>query len=266
MRCWILYDKADLDSNRFFADRLKASGDELGLECSIVTVDEIDYDDAPEIVISRIRDSDILSQLEDYGSTVYNRSSVCRICNDKAFTYSFVRGLGVPILPYSFPGEELPDGPPWVVKSCLGHGGTEVFRAETEEDVIRLCSRLEGRKPIVQSFAGDPGRDLRVYVLGGRVIASVLRSSDTDFRANFKLGGRAELVEPPEEALSAVRRIVPELMADFIGIDFVFSDGRPYLNEIEDVVGTRMIYSLTDMDPAKMYMEYIARAMGLRVQ
>ena len=236
------------------------SGNALGLACSVVTTDSIDYEDAPEIVVSRIRDADVLSQLEDYGSTVYNRSSVCRICNDKSATYSFVRSLGIPILPYSFPGQDLPDGPPWVVKSCIGHGGTEVFRAECVEDVDRLVRSLDGRRPIVQSFASDPGKDMRVYVLGGRIVASVLRTSETDFRANFKLGGRAEVSETPQAIREMVRRIVPELMADFIGIDFVFGDGRIYLNEIEDVVGTRMLYSLTDLDPARMYMEYIAHS------
>ena len=260
MRCWILYDRVDLEFNRFFADRLMESGNGLGLECSIVTTDCIDYDDAPEIVVSRIRDSDILSQLEDFGSTVYNRSSVCRICNDKAFTYSFVKSLEIPTLPFSFPGQALPPGPPWVVKSCVGHGGTEVFKAESEEDIKEYVARLEGRKPIIQSFASDPGKDMRVYVLGGRITATVLRSSQTDFRANFKLGGKAELIEPPEQVQKMVKRIVPELMADFIGIDFVFGDGNVYLNEIEDVVGTRMLYSLTDMDPARMYMEYVAHS------
>jgi len=51
-------------------------------------------------------------------------------------------------------------------------------------------------------------------------------------------------------------------MPDFVGIDFIFSDGKPYLNEIEDVVGTRMLYKLTDLDPAKMYIEYIADRVG----
>lgn len=236
------------------------SGNDLGMDCKIVTTDELDFDDSPDIVVSRIRDSDVLSQLEDYGSTVFNRSSVCRICNDKAFTYSFVKSLGIPILSFSFPNQALPPGPPWVVKSCIGHGGTEVFKAETEEDVQQLVAQIEDRKPIVQSYASDPGKDLRVYVLGGRIIASVLRTSDTDFRANFKLGGKAELVEPPDQVIRMVKRIVPELMADFIGIDFVFGDGQVYLNEIEDVVGTRMLYSLTDMDPARMYMEYIAHS------
>ena len=236
------------------------SGNDLGMDCSIVTTDDLDFDDSPDIVVSRIRDSDVLSQLEDYGSTVFNRSSVCRICNNKSFTYSFVKSLGIPILPFSFPGQSLPSGPPWVVKSCIGHGGSEVFKAETGEDVQRLVAKLDGRKPIVQSYASDPGKDMRVYVLGGKIIASVLRSSDTDFRANFKLGGKAELVEPPDKVVKMVKRIVPELMADFIGIDFVFGDGQVYLNEIEDVVGTRMLYSLTDMDPARMYMEYIAHS------
>ena len=263
MRCWILYEESDLQGNRFFAERLRDAGCSLGLDCSVVTVGGVDWDNVPEVVVSRIRDSDITSQLEDCGSTVFNRSSVCRICNDKASTYSFARSLGVPILPYSFPGNQLPTGPPWVVKSCIGHGGTEVFRADSKEDVDRICASMDGRRPIIQQFASVPGRDMRVYVMGGRIIASVMRSSDTDFRANFKLGGKAELVEAPDQAKAAVKRIVPELMADFIGIDFVFGDGEVYLNEIEDVVGTRMLYSLTDLDPARMYMEYIHSKISL---
>ena len=146
--------------------------------CSVVTVDEADPYDAPDIVVSRIRDSEYTSLLEDMGSTVFNRSSVSRICNDKSLTYSFAKSLGIPFMPFVFPGGSLPAGPPWVVKSCVGHGGSEVFKAESEEEVHGLCGRLEGRRPIIQQFASDPGKDMRVYVLGGRIIATVLRSSD----------------------------------------------------------------------------------------
>ena len=258
--CWILYDKGDLEVNRFFADRLRQCGEAAGLECSIVTTEEMDPEYAPDIVISRTRDHEATSLLEDYGSTVYNRSSVSRVCNDKSLTYSFARNLGIPFLPYSLDLRELPPGPPWVVKSCIGHGGSEVFQADSENDVRRLFSDLQGRKPLVQQMAPVHGRDMRIYVLGGKIIASVLRSSDTDFRANFKLGGKAEIVEPPEEAVDIVRRILPELMPDFVGIDFVFGRERVYLNEIEDVVGTRMLYSLTDLDPALIYMECVTHS------
>ncbi len=260
MKCWILYERKDLEQNRFFAEHLRDAGNELGLECSIVTIEDADYDNVPEIIVSRIRDPDILVDLEDRGATVFNSSSVCRICNDKALTYSMVRELGVPVLKYAFPDEPLPDGPPWVVKSCYGHGGTEVFKAETEEEVSKYVAELSGRKPIIQSFASSPGKDLRVYVLGGRIIATVMRTSEIDFRANYKLGGSAEVVEPDEMVVEFVNKIIPELKADFVGIDFVFGDGWVYLNEIEDVVGTRMLYALTRLDPAKMYMGYIAHS------
>ena len=259
MKCWILYDESDLEGNRFFADKLNIYAKKSGFDSEIVLTKDVDVYDPADIVISRTRDSDLTSELEDNGATVFNRSSVSRICNDKAYTYSFVKGLGIPILPYSLPGQEPPPGPPWVVKSRKGHGGSEVFRANNSKDLDSLLSQLSGRDPLVQTFASDAGKDLRVYVLGGKIIASIMRSSDSDFRANFKLGGKAELIEPSDEIVSMVRKITPELMADFVGIDFVFDHGRPYLNEIEDVVGTRMLYELTDMDPAKMYIDYISR-------
>ncbi len=259
MRCWILYDPIDLKENTFFAERLNEYAGDSGFESEIVTTDKIDINNPADIVISRSRDSELSSRLEDNGATVFNRSSVSRICNDKAYTYSFVRSLGIPILPFSFPEGEIPPGPPWVVKSRSGHGGTEVFKAYSEDDLKGIILKERITDPIIQQFAADPGKDLRVYVLGGKIIASVFRSSDTDFRANFKLGGKAELIDTPEDIKRIVRKIQPELMADFIGIDFVFSDGCPYLNEMEDVVGTRMLYKLTDLDPARMYVDYIAR-------
>ena len=258
--CWILYDRADLEHNRFFAERLRSSGISLGLNCSIETTDSIDPEDAPDIVVARTRDHRLTGLLEDMGSTVFNSSSVSRVCNDKAMTLDLARRLGIGVLPYSLTGTDGISGPPWVVKSRIGHGGTEVYEARDEREARELMDRLDGRMPMVQQMAPVRGRDMRIYVLGGRIVASVLRSSDTDFRANHGLGGRAELREPPEEAVDAVRRILPELTPDFIGIDFLFGEDGVYLNEIEDVVGTRMLYELTDLDPASMYMGYIAHS------
>ena len=178
------------------------------------------------------------------------------------YTYSFVRSLGIPILPFSFPGDGMPPGPPWVIKSRNGHGGDEVFKVDSQMEANEIIIRIGNKKPIIQQFCNDSGKDLRVYVMGGKIIAAVMRTSQTDFRANYKLGGKAEIVDVPKDIERMVRTIVPDLMADFVGIDFIFNDGKPYLNEIEDVVGTRMLYQLTDLDPAKMYIDYIADRVG----
>lgn len=258
--CWILYDRCDIEKNRFFAERLRLYAEMAGYESSIVMSDDVDPECAPDIVVSRSRNLDTVVELEEYGSTVYNRSSVTRICNDKSATYEFVRHLNIPILDWSF-GDRIPAGPPWVIKSCIGHGGTEVFMADAPEQIDSIMKRLNDRKPIIQEMAGIKGKDMRVYVLGGRILASVMRTNVSDFRANYSLGGTAKLCDIPDDVSMIVKKIVPELLPDFIGIDFVFGkDGEAYLNEIEDAVGTRMLYELTDLDPAKVYIEYITHS------
>ena len=49
------------------------------------------------------------------------------------------------------------------------------------------------------------------------------------------------------------------LQFGLVGVDFVFHQGRPYLNEIEDAVGTRMLYQYTDLQIVNDYMDFILR-------
>ena len=252
MECCILYDRADLDHNRFFADRLRDNGERLGMRTRVVTTDSVDG--VPDLVVSRSRDWHISEKLESLGAMVFNDSRTCMVCNDKLETYRMAERLGIPFMPCSVPGEDLPDGPPWVVKSRSGHGGSQVAMAGDRDGLERAVDSIPD--PIVQEAAPVLGRDMRAYVLDGEVLACVMRSSENDFRANYSLGGMAELCEPPEECLRMIKKVVSELHPTFVGVDFVFGD-RPYLNEVEDVVGTRMLYSLTDLDSARLLMECV---------
>ncbi len=253
MICWILYDPADLERNRFFAKELTDAGRSLGIKTEIVTTDSIEG--VPDVVVSRVRDPDVSKRLEFSGAQVFNSSEICRICNDKLATYRLINELGIPHLLCSLPGEPFPPGPPWVVKSRSGHGGSEVFMAKDFKEVEKLCGRI--RDPIIQQVAPILGRDMRAYVLDGEVLACVMRSSDSDFRANFSCGGRAEPCGIPDICSGIIDKITERLHPTFIGIDFVFGREEIYLNEIEDVVGTRMLYSLTDLDPARTLMETV---------
>ncbi len=247
--CWVIYDRTDIESNRFFADKLVEYGRELGMETLIVTEP---MEDHPDLAINRSRDPAISMMLERSGTIVVNNSETTGVCNDKASTYRLADKLGIPRLESGTPAD-LPAGPPWVVKSRSGHGGTEVYLTDDPMEVLDISDRMDD--PLVQSVAKDLGRDMRIYMLGTKVQAAVMRSNDKDFRANFKLGGRAELCEPSDDMVDYARMICEELDSDLVGVDFVFSDGEPYLNEVEDAVGTRMLYSLTDLDLARILME-----------
>jgi glutathione synthase/RimK-type ligase-like ATP-grasp enzyme len=101
---------------------------------------------------------------------------------------------------------------------------------------------------------------MRVYVIGGKPAAAMLRSSDTDFRSNFSLGGRAETVPVSELAwdeAEIVRAVCRELPLHYAGVDIMHDNGRAVLNEIEDPVGARMLYINTAIDPARLHAEYL---------
>ena len=97
-----------------------------------------------------------------------------------------------------------------------------------------------------------------MYVLGGKILAGVLRVSTNDFRSNFSLGGSVERVPVPIEIQKTVELLCGKEPFDFVGIDFIRHQGEWVLNEIEDVVGCRMLYKTSDLDVAKLYIEYVA--------
>ena len=107
---------------------------------------------------------------------------------------------------------------------------------------------------------------MRVYMLGGEAIAAVRRTSKTDFRSNFKLGGKVASVDIPPDAAEMARRLYDRLKFDFAGVDFIRDGGRWIFNEIEDVVGTRMLYATTALDAAKLLMRHAAREGGGKVR
>lgn len=160
----------------------------------------------------------------------------------------------------------------FVLKTVDGHGGSEVYLVCGERGRIRAaCQRrgkenvggrsISGRKMVLQPLIKNGGRfrDMRVYVIGKRIVAAVIRSSTRDFRANYSRGGDVALVKLRDNQEQIVSRIVNELDFGMAGIDFLFDrDGNMVLNEIEDVAGSRMLYECAPhIDIVSQYVEYV---------
>ena len=265
----LIYSKEDIKKNKWFSGRLADTAVAFGVGLKLLTADDCraEYmkdqslaDGAPAFVINRSRYADISEWFEKKDIASFNNSRTIRIGNDKLAEYELFKKLELPVM-RTVPGdtsyEDIPFGFPMIVKSRTGHGGSEVFRTDSRAELEKI---MEGKDPgdfIFQEMCDEPGKDMRVYVLGGKINASVLRSSDIDFRSNFSLGGNAELTEADEEIQGYVRTLVSELDPDYIGIDFIRHGGAWVVNEIEDAVGARMLYKLTDLDIAQMYMCHI---------
>ena len=267
MKGLLFYDKAGAVRNSWFIDRLTESARARGcnLELTVtdtdVKRDELSIlDPKPDFAIVRTIAPDLSIMLETLGIPTFNNHLTSKVANDKMKTHYYATMMSVPTMATRGVNGidlRLPTEYPKVIKSVDGHGGSEVFLINNAEECKEILSLYPNKRFIAQDLASEPGVDMRVYVLGGKVLAAVKRTSECDFRSNFSLGGKAELVPLPKEVYLTVKTLVTSLDADFVGIDFIRHDGEWVLNEIEDVVGTRMLYSLTDIDAADLYIDYI---------
>jgi ribosomal protein S6--L-glutamate ligase/gamma-F420-2:alpha-L-glutamate ligase len=232
MKPILIYSKEEAKRNAFVADKIKK---ELGCELKMP-----DYEGGASFVINRTNDSKIARRFENRGIRVFNSASFSELANDKQACYDFMEQNGIEIMPTHY------KIPPFVKKPKNGHGGQGVV----------MCKRAEeyDENMVCQKCASDLGRDLRVWVINGKIIASILRVSKSDFRSNFCLGGEAIPYELSNEEEALVKKIISLLDGGFyFGIDFVFNNGKIVFNEIEDTVGARMVYAKTDIDIIKLF-------------
>ena len=261
---WVLYNRTRLSVNRWFAERLVDALCERGADARLVVADTSEElpSDLPEFVVNRSADSKMAAQLEGRGFRLWNNAEITRICNDKYLTYRTMEETGIHSLPSQLVTSEniseVSASFPSVLKSRDGHGGTEVFLVHDQKELEEAFDRIGKPTALLQRAAADLGKDLRVYVLGRKIIAAMLRYSETDFRSNFCLGGKAKRCEVvPPEVIRQVDVITDRFRFGLAGIDFIFDRGKPVFNEIEDAVGTRMLYAQTDLDIAAIYADYI---------
>lgn len=268
MTGWIIYSKKDIQKNKSFVQMFKEGFDKKGIQLKLIIVEEVDIKklDVPDFAINRSRDYKIAEALEEQGVRVFNSAKVTKIANDKASTYEFLKDV-VPFMPVICEGERIISDfykndekefeYPYVIKSCKGHGGDQVYMVKNSCEKCDVIKQLNEERYLVQKLCSDLGKDVRVYILGNEIVEAVLRTSKDSFKSNYSLGGSVESYElsPPERDM--VFAIIEKLPLDYAGIDFTFHEGRAVFNEIEDAVGARMLYATSGTDIVSLYVEYI---------
>ncbi len=155
----------------------------------------------------------------------------------------------------------------YIIKSVTGHGGAEVMLLSDyckthavfgiqEPDAAKYYKD----KYIIQPVMTGYDSDIRIYLTGGEIEGAVKRTAKSGFKANYSLGGSISLFEPDDYMTDLVKRILELEDFSYIGIDFLYTDGKiPVFNEIEDVVGARMLSACGKNGYVKKYIEYISR-------
>lgn len=252
-KIWLLYpDTTPQDSNAFgwFRDSFAR----YGLQVEILfwngegVIEGLERYPLPQVAIMRGYNSDLSRQLESSGVRVINNADAMEACRDKAVTAQILTAKGIPT-PKIIP---LTDSYPFVMKSPVGSKGEEVFLIENREQLLQAQVLLEGNNPFYQEFiATSKGRDIRVWVVGGKVAGGLLRSNEHSFKSNFAQGGNASSIILPQEVKELAVAATEALGLDFAGVDILFGGGEypPYLVcEVNGNAGFRTASIVGGMD------------------
>ena len=165
--------------------------------------------------------------------------------------------LGTALLSFDEIGEVL--GVPFVAKGLESSMGEQISLIETKEDMKKLCQQYGMEKEwLFEEFIKTSfGRDIRFYSIRGEVVACMQRKSQGDFRANVALGARVEPMEITETIRQAGKDIYEQTGLDFLGIDLLFGEEKPYFCEINVMPGLEGIEKASGVNVAKKIMETI---------
>jgi RimK family alpha-L-glutamate ligase len=259
MKLWMLGNR--LTTEMYERERFVEEADKYGIDFSLVFADEIDLivsrDDRksirfrndivalPDSLLARTGSGtgyfnlSVLRQFERLNVPTLPNSAAIEASKDKMYANQILAQAGLPIpktMLTRFPCKaELVEkvvGFPCVLKVVTGSHGKGVYLCENAkqfEDLSELVSSLDFKNSmIVQEYVQySEGRDLRVIVIGGRVVGAMLRqSTDGSFKANISRGGEGTpyAVDDQMELLAIQTAKVLDL--DIAGVDLLFhSDG-----------------------------------------
>ena len=223
-----------------------------------------------EQVIFRV---DALHRLTRLGVRVVNSARCIERTVDKYFTSALLEDAGLPT-PRTRVSERVDDalaafealGKDVVVKPLFGSEGRGIVRVSDPDLAYRTFRALEVMRSVfyLQEFIDHGGRDIRAFVVGGRLLAAMTRQAP-GWKTNVSQGARTEPLALPAPIERLAVEAAAVLEADYAGVDLLQADdGRVLVIEVNGIPGWRGLQQTTSLDVAGAIAEQaIAAARGL---
>lgn len=285
----VLASNPKLYSNK----RLMQAGKERGHDMHFISIKKcyiditskkpkIYYKDAQvlegfDAVIPRIRPSAtffgmaVLRQFELQGAYCLNTAIPIGRARDKLRTLQTLCGKKINIPRTGFSSSpvhtknliKMVGGAPLVMKLLEGTQGVGVVLAETENAAESAINAFKSLKAniLVQEFIEEAGgKDLRCFVIGDEVVASMERkAAEGEFRANIHLGGtgsKARITAKERKIAIAAAKAIGLKVA---GVDLIRASGGPKVLEVNSAPGLEGVEAATEIDIAGLMIKYIEK-------
>ena len=298
----ILVVSAEPDNNKLFhtaqrvTDEAEKSGHEVyvvKVEGAIITYDNGTYiianaDDKKGFEVNRntvaiIRGSvrlkksylDLLSRLEKIGVCMVNSRETVSVSSDKYRTYVKLQDFGLTqpktvLIPNEKTWEQAVEALdtkfPIIMKTLEGSKGVGVLFIESERQIESLVQLLYSQNDdvdlLIQEYIETDG-DIRVIVLGGKVIASMKRDVvEGDFRSNVSQGAKVKEYKLTELEVEQCLLAAKAIDGSWTAVDFIPSKNPkkdpPYILEVNHSPGTEGIEEATGKNIVKQVIDHYA--------
>lgn len=299
MKVWILYKNSSsmLKPEAHEVHRLIETCEQRGIETQVYSPEQFDLlvtrDDPksvridggdvklPDVMLPRMGAGTtyfalaVIRQLERLNVPTFNNSLAIETVKDKLFSHQILAQNHMPIprtmlakFPVDIQLVEKTLGFPLVLKTLSGSQGSGVFLCEDArrlDEIMQLIRSTQANvNLILQEFiAPSRGRDFRVLVVGGRVVAAMERRAHGDgFKANFSQGAEVKAWKPDRDAEWLALESARILGLDIAGIDLLIDKDGYKICEANSSPGFEGIESTGDIDIASEMIDFVSLRLG----
>lgn len=158
---------------------------------------------------------------------------------------------------------ELLGGTPVIIKLQEGTQGLGVILAETKKSaksIIDTFYKMDTSILIQKYIEESNGEDIRIFVIGNKVVASMKRTSEVgEFRSNVHRGGSAEKVKLSAKEQFIALNATKHIGLGIAGVDLIRSKKGPLLIEVNASPGLQGIEAATGVNIAKEIILFVER-------
>ncbi len=213
----------------------------------------------------------IVRQLEMQGAYSASSSIAISRSRDKLRCMQLLAkgGVGIPKTVVSRNATDIEDmiekmgGMPVIIKLARGTHGNGVVLAETKKAARSVLqafylSNEEGTNILLQEYIEESaGTDIRAFVVGSRVVASMKRQSlDDDFRSNLHKGGEGTMIKLTDEEKKMAVKAAKAMGLNIAGVDLMRSNRGPLILEVNASPGFG-IEKVTGRNVAGAIIDYV---------
>jgi len=259
----------------------RAAADLASEQAPILTADAVLARIIPsgslEQIIYRV---DALHWIEEHGVPVMNSPRAIERSVDKFYTDARLHEAGLPtpetvvcetvaaametvraMLGRKGPGDDPAFDNAVIIKPIFGSMGHGLVRVSDPDVAFRVTKSLEQLRSVfyVQRAVDHGGRDIRVFIVGGRVIGAIERRAPAgEWRTNIARGGAARAFELPPEWERLALAAAAAMGAEYAGVDLLPSrEGPVFVLEVNAIPGWEGLQRATGLDVAGTVVEHL---------